>query len=256
MGIDRINVMRVFNEYVSNYDTNDGKIKLKIYHTIKVSEICEELAIKLGLNKEEIDLAYLIGMLHDIGRFEQVKRYGTFKDSLSVNHAELGVEILFHEGKIRDFVDDNSYDDVIKQSILNHNKYELPSNLNDKVCLFSKIIRDADKIDIIRVNVTDSPIDVYGYTKEEIINSEISKEVLKSFLRKETVPHALVKSPVDVLVSHIALIFGIYFKESINIIKKQGYFYKFIQFKSNNDKTNETFNDIRVLFDSYLIDRK
>ena len=252
MCIDRIRVKKAFDEYVSNYNSSNGKIKLKIYHTIKVSKISEKIAIKIGLDKKGVDIAFLIGMLHDIGRFEQVKRYGTFKDSLSVNHAELGAEILFSKGKIRDFIDDNKYDEIIEKSILNHNLYKLPIDIDEKVSVFSKIIRDADKADIFRVNVCDSPIDVYGYTKEEMVNSEISKEVVKSFMTKETVPHSLVKSPVDILVSHIALIFGIYYNESIEIIREEGYFDKLIKFKSNNDITNEIFKDIIEISHSYL----
>ena len=39
-------------------------------------------------------IAEAVALLHDVGRFEQYKRYGTFNDRKSVNHAALGVEIM------------------------------------------------------------------------------------------------------------------------------------------------------------------
>ena len=71
MKIDRKRVRSVFDEYVSTYNAEDEKIQLKIYHTYRVAEICERIAVSLNFSSEDIDLAWLMGMLHDIGRFEQ-----------------------------------------------------------------------------------------------------------------------------------------------------------------------------------------
>ena len=84
-----------FKKYVEKYDINNPKIKLKVAHIERTSRIAKKIAKSLELQKEDIELAELIGLLHDIGRFEQVKRYGTFVDYLSENHAEIGVKILF-----------------------------------------------------------------------------------------------------------------------------------------------------------------
>ena len=87
-------------------------------------------------------------MLHDIGRFEQVRLYHTFNDGKSVNHAEIGVKILFEDGLIREFIEDKQYDEIIKIAILNHNRQAIETGLTERQLLHSKIIRDADKIDI------------------------------------------------------------------------------------------------------------
>ena len=88
MQIDRRKVREQFASYTRNYDPEDPKIALKIAHTYRVADICEEIAKSIGLSDEDIELAWLSGMLHDIGRFEQVKRYNTFIDSESVDHAD------------------------------------------------------------------------------------------------------------------------------------------------------------------------
>lgn len=93
-----INIDKVeekFQEYVSKFNGKQGRIKLKIDHIKRVAEISEMLAKYLKLNEEQIRLAKAIGIFHDIGRFKQVEMYNTFSDKDSVNHAKLGVKILF-----------------------------------------------------------------------------------------------------------------------------------------------------------------
>ena len=84
--IDIINAKKVFNEYVKKYNANDGKIALKIAHILRVADLSKKIAISLNLSEENIELAELIGLLHDIGRFEQVRIYNTFIYKISINH--------------------------------------------------------------------------------------------------------------------------------------------------------------------------
>ena len=103
--INRKNVINAFAEYVRNYDPSDEKIKLKIDHTYRVAGLCQRIAESLGLSEPDVDIAWLLGMLHDIGRFEQIRRFGTFNDVQSVDHAEFGADLLFKEGLIRKFAE-------------------------------------------------------------------------------------------------------------------------------------------------------
>ena len=104
MIIDIVKAKKVFKEYVKNYNPEDAKIKIKIAHIERVAEIARKLAEELNLGQEDIEIAELIGLLHDIGRFEQIKNYNTFLDRDSINHAEYGVKVLFEDGLIRKFV--------------------------------------------------------------------------------------------------------------------------------------------------------
>ena len=255
MKIDRERARKVFNEYVEKYDSSVEKIKLKIDHTLRVSELCEKIALSLNMSKEDIDLAWLTGLLHDIGRFEQVRRYGTFNDAKSINHGKLGVEILFAEGKIRDFIDDRSEDELIKKVIGCHNAYTVPSDYSEREITFSNILRDADKVDIFKVNIIMSAEDVYGVTKEELENTEITEAVLDSFKKKETVLRSLKKTAVDHRVGHISLVFGLIYDESIRITIQQGYLNEMIKFKSKLDSTNEQFKEIKKVVESYINER-
>ena len=113
-----------FEKYVNNYDLTKEKVILKKNHSIRVMNLCVKYAKKLGFNDEDISLAKVIGLLHDIGRFEQLKEFNSFDDS-NIDHADLGVKILFEEGLIRDFIEEDKYDYIIKKAIENHNKYKI-----------------------------------------------------------------------------------------------------------------------------------
>ena len=116
--IDINRAKNAFDEYVKNYNPENGKIRLKISHIKRVASISKDIATELGLSKEDIQLAELIGLLHDIGRFEQVRIYNTFVDKNSINHGQLGAKILFEDGLIRNFVEDNQYDEIIRKAIV------------------------------------------------------------------------------------------------------------------------------------------
>ena len=95
--IDRAGALAAFNDYASGYELGDVKIRLKYDHMLRVASRCAAIAESERECELPTDLAWLIGLVHDIGRFEQVRRYGTFVDSKSIDHAALSAELLFGE---------------------------------------------------------------------------------------------------------------------------------------------------------------
>lgn len=73
--INFIKAQESFKEYIKEYDLGNNSIKLKIKHTYEVVKKSEYIANGLRLNKENIELAKIIALLHDIGRFEQIKEF-------------------------------------------------------------------------------------------------------------------------------------------------------------------------------------
>lgn len=64
-------LVKVFDNYVKNYDMNDSSINRKYYHTFRVIENIKKLAKSLNLPDEDIELASVIALFHDIARFRQ-----------------------------------------------------------------------------------------------------------------------------------------------------------------------------------------
>lgn len=277
--INRKNVINAFAEYVRNYDPSDEKIKLKIDHTYRVAGLCQRIAESLGLSEPDVDIAWLLGMLHDIGRFEQIRRFGTFNDVQSVDHAEFGADLLFKEGLIRKFAEGyyeecelarsgneeaeqiiknnehhNKDTGLLEMAIRQHNKYRVKEDLTERQRMFCDILRDADKVDIFKVNA-DIPMEIiYDVTTEELKNGIITKEVLESFYKKKTVLKSVRKSAVDHIVGHISLLFELVYKESYRQAKEQGYVYKLLDFKSDVPEVNAEFDDMRKYVDEFLME--
>ena len=101
--MNRTAAIECFQDYTGHYNPDDPMIRHKIVHTLSVAGLSEKIAESLGLDAEDVDFAWFLGLLHDIGRFEQVRRYGTFVDSQSVDHADFGADLLFRDGLFRSF---------------------------------------------------------------------------------------------------------------------------------------------------------
>lgn len=258
IAINRQKVMETFAEYTSHYNDQDPKIKLKIDHTYRVAEISERIALWLKLPQEDVDLAWLIGMLHDIGRFEQLRRFGTFSDAQSIDHAQFGVELLYQEGLLMSYLSEEgsqqnlSEREIIRTAIWNHSAYRIEEGLDERTELFCHIIRDADKIDILKVN-HDVPIeDIYNVTTEELRQSQVTPEVMEAFFEKHAVLRSLKKTPVDNIVGHSALVFELVYPVSYEIVQEQGYLEKILAFQSDNEVTGEQFAQLRECMGSHL----
>ncbi len=224
MLIDYEKAKNRFASYVSNYDFLDSKIKLKNTHTYGVVSMSEYIAKDLNLSEEDIELAKLIGLLHDIGRFEQARLFSSFNDSKTMNHASYGVEILFDDGLIREFIETDIYDEIIKKAILNHNKYTIEDGLNERELLHAKIIRDADKTDNFRVKAEEELEDVNNNFSKEILESDqISDSVYNTFMNKKAIINKNRKTSIDMWVSHLAFIFDYNFISGLKYIKDNDY---------------------------------
>lgn len=246
MRIDRRKVREQFASYTRNYDPEDPKIALKIAHTYRVADNCEEIARSIGLSDEDVELAWLSGMLHDIGRFEQVKRYNTFLDSESVDHAEFGADLLFgDEHLILNYCDDRSFDAMMETVIRQHNKYRIDEAVAGKTLVFCNILRDADKVDILRVNIETPMEEIYNVSEDELLTSGVSEKVMDQVREHHAVKRDVMDSPAEHLIGHIALAFELVYPKSWEIAKEQGYIYKMFDFPSRNESTLKALKDTR-----------
>lgn len=252
MKIDRERVINVFASYVKNYNDQDEKVKLKIEHTYRVSELCEEIAKSIHLSQEDLDLAWLTGILHDVGRFEQLRMYGTFNDALSVDHAALGADILFRDGMIRQFVNEEDADALLEKAVRCHSAYRIPDSYSERETMFSNIVRDADKIDILKVNVEVPLEEIYNVTTKDIKTSQVTAEVMDAFYEHRAILRSLKRTAVDHVVGHISLVYELFYPVSVTLVKKQGYLDQLLHFTSENEKTKEQFAEIRKEMETFL----
>jgi putative nucleotidyltransferase with HDIG domain len=124
-------------------------LESKTEHTLKVSSYCARIASDEGLPESELMLAEAAGLLHDIGRFSQYIKYGTFLDSESENHGALGAKVIEKEG-VLEFLPGKEMA-LLTKAVRFHNAFSMPKTkdpLEERILL---ILRDSDKLDVWRV---------------------------------------------------------------------------------------------------------
>ena len=225
-----------FEKYVNNYDLTKEKIILKKNHSIRVMNLCIKYAKKLGFNDEDVSLAKVIGLLHDIGRFEQLKEFNSFDDS-NIDYADLGVKILFEEGLIKNFWSNKEDYELIKFAIKNHNKMKIEETTNERYLKFAKLIRDIDKMDIIYL---------LGYLSEldtKPSNDLINPKIINSIKNHELSNYKDIKNINDSIALKFAYTYDIKYDECLEEFKQNlYYFYKQINFDERFKEIFETVN--------------
>ena len=227
-----------FDNYVKQYDMDDYHIKYKYNHSKRVQKICELLATKLNLNEEDTYIITTIGLLHDIGRFEQLKLTGAYSDT-EFDHAVYGAMILFKDGLIEKFNVDPKYYDIMEFAIRNHNRYSIEQTEDERKVFFAKLIRDADKIDIF---------DAYTYLKAyniTNIDDDVTNEVSIQFRKHEPIDRRIRKTKADLLISALAFVFDINFNESLEIIYNQKFIDELFSQIDDGDRFKEYFEIVR-----------
>ena len=242
-----------FEHYLDGYDRNDDKVHLKIVHTYGVTEYSRQIAERLNLPDEDRELAQLIGLLHDIGRFEQLKRFDSFEPD-TMDHASFGVQILFSEGMIRNFAGKDSWDGIIQTAIARHSDFRLTGITDSRTLMHARIIRDADKLDNCRVKLEDTIETILGVSAEEVGKDSVSPEVMAQFGRKESILSSIRRTKMDYWLSYLAYFFDINYKVSWDIIREHDYVARLIaRIPYSNPQAQVQMDEVRTILDAYMM---
>ncbi len=218
-----------FGGYLRPFEAGDEEIRrntrLKKEHTRRVRGEIADLGRELGLPEEDLLLADTLALFHDLGRFEQYSRYRTFVDRDSEDHAALGVKILEEhrvlaglEGKTRE---------LILKAVFYHNRASLPEEESPEVLFFTRLLRDADKLDIWKV-VTD-----YYQRSDPARDRAIeiglpdtpgfSPEVGEALVRKEIVRSDRLRNLNDFKLLQVGWVYGLNFPPTFERVRRRGY---------------------------------
>ncbi len=213
---------------------------LKREHTFRVLEETELLVWQLhaagqhkiverrGIGEQRLDIARTIAILHDAGRFLQFERYGSFADFETCNHAAMSVRIAHRELRtmFRDVKD--VFQRLILRPIAFHNRLVVPKGEDSDVIFYTNIIRDADKIDILRVMN-----DISSSESQELRNTvllglgqdgDISDAVFTRVMDGKPVDYSIMKNHSDFRALLLGWAFDIHFDEALQRILDIGLF--------------------------------
>ena len=229
-----MNIEEEFKKYVSKFDLNDDSISRKYYHSLRVMNKARKIAESIELSEEYINIATVVGLLHDYGRFEQWKRYHTFADGKSIDHGDLGVEILFDEKEIEKYDIKKENYRIIYNAIKYHNKLEISEDLTKEEKIICKIIRDADKLDIYELLLDGKIVFIDD-------NNPINSEVEKQFFENNSINKKIVKNESNRILLRLAMMYDINFKWSIEYIKNNNIIDRMLEMIKNKKKYEKYF---------------
>jgi putative nucleotidyltransferase with HDIG domain len=247
-----------FTGYVRSFYSEDmfvlRNVKLKERHSMEVCRNASIISDSEGLDTEERYLAMTIGLFHDIGRFEQITRYRTFRDSESENHALLGVKVLRSADVLACLP--VAQQDLVFQAIANHNMYMIPETCDDRCLFHSRLVRDADKLDIFRVladyytESDSSPNPALDMGLPDI--PEYSSRLLEDLFNNRMASTADLRTCNDMRLARLSWVFDLNFKESFRLVRKHGYIDMIASRLPQDDKVEDLRTHIEDYIDSVL----
>ena len=161
-----------FWDFVNQYDTKDESILRKIIHSYEVANCAFKIACHLNLDAENRLFAYVCGLFHDLGRFEQWKTYHTYSDRASVDHGETGAQIFISYDCEKQFDLTPRQVEILKNTIKYHTK---PYMGDDKdVDFYTKIVKNSDAM--ANINTTANASHKMVYTADGV-----TPEILEAF---------------------------------------------------------------------------
>ena len=213
------NVLNRFNAWVNlNFDLSNNKIKEKVVHTNSVLNINSKIALEANFASEDLFIAQVIAILHDCGRFPQIQKFNTFKDTAEFNHAFEGAKLL-KNGLLKEMLPEaRKYDEIIINAVELHSSLVLPV-LDSKTKMHCDLIRDADRTDLYNMCITHFDILFWN----DIGKPNITPTVKELFDNRQPIPFKEIKSQLDSLALRLGLINQYVFKPALDFLKHEDY---------------------------------
>ncbi len=221
------NIRRLYGEYVDGYRV-DGELPpmmaLKLQHTDMVVANAKAIIEGEGMDAETAEVCELAALLHDTGRYEQLRRYNTFRDSDSIDHAVFSHDIVSEKG----WLDGHPHKKAILDAVLFHNRRDVPDGLETLSSTAAHCTRDADKLDIFRVledrvETTDWRKDNTAFWNLPVIAAP-NPEVVSAIREGRAVDYQNIKTLADFVLIQVAWIRGeLHFGTSRNLAYARGH---------------------------------
>jgi hypothetical protein len=218
-----------YDGYAASFKTGDQELEdavsLKYSHTKRVIIEMQHLCESIMLDRQRSELARIAALLHDIARFEQFKKYRTFSDHRSINHAAAAIDIIL-SNRLLDALDPADAQKVIA-AIRCHNMVDLPGEMSGDARMLCQLLRDADKLDIYRI-VLDHYINPVAQRTETVQiglrdGDDVSPEVCADMLANKNISYEKIASAADFKVVQLGWIFDLNFPYSFRCVKERDY---------------------------------
>lgn len=238
-------IQKWFAGYCREFDSEDEEVMrnmaLKEKHTYHVCSNILEIGRGESLDTDRMLIAETAALLHDVGRFEQYRQFKTFRDGSSVNHAELGAQIIEDYEVLSPLFPHER--DIIAHSVEFHNAFTIPKKLPEDTKFYLKMVRDADKLDIWRVFT-----EYFALPESERASAagldlpdrpECTPEVLEQISKGKMVRLSSVRTLNDFKVMQLSWVYDVNFPTSLKLLVEHGCLTELASTLPTNDQVME-----------------
>ena len=143
-----------FDRFVARFRGPDGSLPFalasKFAHTGEVCEITEKIvAGEARFSPRDTLVFRLCALFHDISRFEQYDQFKTFLDRHSFDHGDRSAALIGELGLVPDLPAEDRA--CVIDAVRVHNKFAIPADFPSAHLAAAKMVRDADKLAILRL---------------------------------------------------------------------------------------------------------
>jgi hypothetical protein len=210
-----------FDRFTGQFSSGDplvaANLIAKAEHIKCVARNARAIAKALQLSSEQRALAEVLGLFHDVGRFPQLVEFGTFRDSISGDHAAASVQVLDAEELWRHFTEEEH--DILAAAVQHHNKFALPAGLTGDTLLFCRLIRDADKLDGLKRTAEGHTFTLLGVDEEGAVSPAIREAILDCRCAR----YADIQTRQDTILAIVGHIYNINFPHAFAMIREEDY---------------------------------
>lgn len=251
------NLKQWFIDYVHSFSSNDlvvqQALKLKEEHSFRVCSEIINIGKQLHLSPNNLRIAELMALLHDIGRFEQFARYQTYLDLISEDHAKLGVTVLQGKKALAALGEDTQ--NLILKTISYHNRFKIPNEENHTCLYFSKLLRDADKLAILHLVTTDyasggsnAVIDLHFPDKHLV-----SADVIENLNNGKLIKALQIRSLNDFKLAQMGWIYDLNFRPTMRLFRERDYLKKLRETMPASEKIDQVYSKLNSYIGEALL---
>ena len=159
---------------------------------------------------------------------------------------------------ITEFVESREYDNLIRQAVLNHSFFKINDDVTGDALIFSKIIRDADKLDIFNLFTFDDPVQM-GKDSGYVNNDLVTKEVKDAFFNGKQITKDNLNTLMDWFINMVGFVFDLNYKKSFEILAEKEFLKQIFSImkdiKKNNNELIELLNDMEIYINNYIAEK-
>lgn len=215
--------LKSFAEDHKTGDTQiDSLIDMKVAHSLQVYANAQAIIEGENITGKAAEQCLLAAIYHDIGRFPQLARYGTFNDRESVNHGRLGVKTL-RSTPLPSSLSEEDWK-VIRVAVGQHNLKSIRQTLPEPFATPARLVRDADKLDIYRVMISHfsgenpDPVITHGF---DDIPDRYTPAILQDVMQKKTADYKQLRYANDFKILVVGWIYDLHFSSSIWLLAER-----------------------------------